>query len=76
MTKTRHNAERTSWKGKSYKKGGERVRVLRNVAKGSEHDQNMRELAKRYPTCNCPPTDGQGNNLWASTHDCPIHNVG
>jgi hypothetical protein len=32
MGNKRHNAEKRAWRGKSYKKGGERVRSLREEA--------------------------------------------
>ena len=28
--KTRHNPERRAWRGRSYKRGGKRIRALRN----------------------------------------------
>jgi hypothetical protein len=36
----KHNPEKRSWKGKSHKKGGQRVRILRDKGK---RDQLSRE---------------------------------
>lgn len=39
---TRHNPERRAWKGRSHKKGGKRVRELRDIG------AQLRELAGKF----------------------------
>lgn len=42
--KTKHNPERKSWKGKSYKKGGKRIRDEREKISGYGNCNPLKEV--------------------------------
>jgi hypothetical protein len=43
MTKKHYNPEKRVWRGKSYKKGGKRVRDLRNAVKAGADAKSRAE---------------------------------